>query len=96
MRDYQIKVEPFTYVALQDMEIHKGLNCHADAKITMRIRDDKREEYLGVLSADTWIKVTAQGEGGMNTDLFCGIEGRDEYRSFLRHCDGLFHGTGWL
>lgn len=89
MRDYQIKVEPFTYVALQDMEIHKGLNCHADAKITMRIRDDKREEYLGVLSADTWIKVTAQGEGGMNTDLFCGIVtdfsmGQDGYETILR------------
>lgn len=89
MRDYQIKVEPFAYVALQDVEIHKGLNCHAEAKITMRIRDDKREEYLGILSADTWLKVTAEGEGGMNTDLFCGIVtdfsmGQDGYETILR------------
>ena len=33
MRDYQLKIEPFEYVALQNVEIHKGLNCHADAKI---------------------------------------------------------------
>lgn len=73
MRDYRIKVEPFGYVALQNVEIHKRLNCHADAKILMRIKDDKREEYLSTLSEDTWLKVTAEGEGGTNAILFCGI-----------------------
>ncbi len=73
MRDYQLKVEPFAYVALQNVEIHQGLNCHAEAKIIMRIRDDRREEYLSKLAAETWLKVTAEGEEGTHAVLFCGI-----------------------
>lgn len=73
MRDYQIRIEPFDYVALQDMEIHRGTGCHADMRIILRIKDDRRERYLSILSADTWLKVTAQGEDGMHTILFHGI-----------------------
>lgn len=73
MRDYQLKMEPFEYVALQDVEIHKGLNCHAQARIVIRVKDDRKEEYLSMLSADTWLKVTAEGETGTSTVLFHGI-----------------------
>ena len=89
MRDYQIKIEPFEYVALQDMEIHKGINCHADAKLILRIKDDRRDAYLGRLYADTWVKVTAEGETGMSTTLFYGIVtdfamDQDGYETLLR------------
>ncbi len=89
MRDYQIKIEPFEYVALQDMEIHKGINCHADAKLILRIKDDRRDAYLGRLYADTWVKVIAEGETGMSTTLFYGIVtdfamDQDGYETLLR------------
>ena len=89
MRDYQIKIEPFEYVALQDIRIHKGINCHADAEIILRIKDDRREAYLSRLYADTWVKVTAEGEEGMNTILFHGIVTdfameQDGYETLLR------------
>ena len=89
MRDYQLKIEPFEYVALQNVEIHKGLNCHADAKISIRIKDDRKEEYLSILAADTWLKVTAEGETGTSAVLFYGIVtgfamGQDGYETILR------------
>ncbi len=49
MSDYQIKIEPFEYVALQDIRIHKGINCHADAELVLRIKDGRREAYLSML-----------------------------------------------
>lgn len=39
----------------------------------MRTKDDKREVYLSMLSADTWLKVAAEREEGINAVLFCGI-----------------------
>lgn len=67
MRDYQIKMEPFEFVVLQELKISKGINEHAVAKITILIKDENREQYLNILSKETWVKIIAigdQAEGG--------------------------------
>lgn len=50
MRDYQIKIEPFEYIALQELTINRTINKHATATVTMRIKDEWKEKYMGVLA----------------------------------------------
>lgn len=76
MRDYQIKVEPFAYIALQDLAIKRTINEHATAALTMRIKDEWKEEYMGTLAKETWVRITGVDKadaGEMNTVLFYGI-----------------------
>ena len=46
MRDYQIKIEPFEYVAIQELKITQTINEHAGAEFVMRIRDGLAEQYM--------------------------------------------------
>ena len=76
MRDYQIKIEPFEYIALQELEIYKTLNEHATADVTMRIKDEWKEEYMGILAGETWVSITGiekADAGEINAVLFNGI-----------------------
>ncbi len=94
MREYQIKTEPFEFIALQELKIERKTNEHAKAEITMRIRDDRQEQYMGILSSETWVKVIGAGEQGgkeadVNTVLFHGLVtgfafSRDGYETLLR------------
>lgn len=59
MRDYQIKLEPFTFIALKDLKIIQEVNHHAAAEIVVRIKDELQEEYLSTLMNETWVKITA-------------------------------------
>ncbi|MBD5530668.1 MAG: hypothetical protein HDQ98_00485 [Lachnospiraceae bacterium] len=77
MRDYRIEIEPFEFVALQKLRMSRGINVHAVAEITMLIKDENREQYLGILSKETWVKImgiSEQAEGGESvyTVLFHG------------------------
>lgn len=58
MRDYQIKIEPFEYIALQELTINRTINKHATATVTMRIKDEWKEKYMGVLAGETWVRMT--------------------------------------
>lgn len=78
MREYRIITEPFEYTALTGLEIRKQVNGHAEASVTMRIRDDRQEQYMGILSGQTWVKVMGAGSGedgtdGVYTVLFHGV-----------------------
>lgn len=76
MRDYQIKIEPFEYIALQEFTINRTINEHATATLTMRIKDEWKEEYMGILAEETWVRITGidKADGGeINTVLFHGI-----------------------
>ncbi len=78
MRDYRIKMEPFEFVALQELRMSRGINDHAVAAITMLIKDESREQYLSILSKETWVKIVGiseQEEGGepVYTVLFHGL-----------------------
>lgn len=57
MRDYQIKIEPFEFQALQELIIKQKVNEHGKAEITMRIKDEWKEKYVGILSGETWVKI---------------------------------------
>lgn len=91
MRDYQIKIEPFTYIALQQLKIVQGINCHATAEIIMRIKDEWKETYMNTLMRESWVKITAidqKEESAVHTILFYGIVtdfsfGQDGYETTL-------------
>lgn len=76
MRDYQIKIQPFEYTALQKLEILREINNHAVAKITMRIRDELKDQYMAQLMSETWVRILAaakEEESMVYTILFHGI-----------------------
>lgn len=76
MRDYQIKIEPFEFIALQELKITQKINEHAVAKAIMRIKDEWKEKYIGTLAGETWVRIISidkQEESAVHTVLFHGI-----------------------
>lgn len=76
MRDYQIKIEPFEYIALQEFTINRMINAHATASLVMRIKDEWKEEYMGILAGETWVRITGIDKadaGEINAVMFHGI-----------------------
>lgn len=78
MREYQIRIEPFEFIALQTLRIEQEINEHAKAQVVMRIKDDRSEHYMGILSKETWVKIIGVGEvadkeAATNIILFYGL-----------------------
>lgn len=76
MRDYQIKIQPFEYTALQKLEILREINNHAVVEVTMRIRDELKDQYMAQLMSETWVRILAaakEEESMVYTILFHGI-----------------------
>lgn len=77
MREYQIKMEPFQFIALRKLEIRNSVNEHASAEIAVCIRDEWKAPYLETLMEGTWVKIIGAGEEGdggaaVHTVLFHG------------------------
>lgn len=78
MREYHIGIEPFEYTAVQDIKITRAVNEHAEASVTVQIRDGREEEYLGMLAGETWVRIIGTSgqdgaAGSVHTVLFHGI-----------------------
>ena len=78
MREYHIGIEPFEYTAVQDIKITRAVNEHAEASVTVQIRDGREEEYLGMLAGEAWVRIIGTGgqdgdAGAVHTVLFHGI-----------------------
>ena len=76
MRDYQIKIQPFEYTALQKLNIVREINHHAVAEIAMRIKDELKDQYMAQLMNETWVRILAarrEEESMVYTILFHGI-----------------------
>ena len=78
MREYHIGIEPFEYTAVQDIKITRAVNEHAEASVTVQIRDGREEEYLGMLAGETWVRIIGTSgqdgaAGAVHTVLFHGI-----------------------
>ena len=78
MREYQIRIEPFEYISIQDLKIIRSVNAHAQASVTVQIRDEWEERCIGILSGETWVKVTGISEqdgsgSAIHTVLFYGL-----------------------
>ncbi len=72
MRENQIKIEPFEFVSLQMMKITRTVNDHARAAVSVQIKDAWEERYIGILSGETWVKITGINKE-THTVLFYGI-----------------------
>ena len=75
MREVQIQIEPFAYIALQKLTISQRINQHGEAKVSMRIKDECKEAYLGTLMKPTWVRIIGKGEEGGEEE---GEEGGEE------------------
>lgn len=78
MREYHIGIEPFEYTAVQDIKITRAVNEHAEASVTVQIRDGREEEYLGMLAGETWVRIIGTSgqdgaAGAVHIVLFHGI-----------------------
>ncbi len=76
MREYQILIEPFSYIAIRRLHIEKKVNDHARASIAIVIKDQWKENYIETLLKETWVKIIGAGEGGESpiyTILFHGM-----------------------
>ncbi|MDR2888969.1 MAG: phage late control D family protein [Lachnospiraceae bacterium] len=75
MRDYQIKVEPFSYIALRELTVEKQTGEHARAIVRIHIADDKKDEYKNRLigQAEQWVKIAVTGEKGEQRTIFHGV-----------------------
>lgn len=69
MREYQIKIEPFEFIALRELKINQNVNEHATAEINMCIENDKQMEYMKILSDETWVKIIGVGEQNESGEL---------------------------
>ncbi|MDE6912397.1 MAG: hypothetical protein K2P35_01700, partial [Lachnospiraceae bacterium] len=77
MRETQINITPFNYVALYQLTINRNINEHAKADITISIKNDLEEQYMEMLSNETWVKITGTNgidgdESAVHTVLFYG------------------------
>ena len=70
MREVQIQIEPFSYIALQKLRISQNINNHGRAQIVMRIKDEWKESYIGTLASPTWVKVIGKGEDGRGEAMY--------------------------
>lgn len=92
MRDYQIKIEPFEFVALKELKIERKINGHALAEAVIRIKDEWKEQYMGVLAGETWVRITGidkQEERAVYGILFHGLVtgfsfAQDGYETLLK------------
>lgn len=78
MKVEQIKVEPFRFIELRELHISQSMNQHAAANVVMLIKDEWKEQYIGKLSEQTWVKIIgSDGAAGdkntINTILFYGV-----------------------
>lgn len=73
MRDYNIQTEPFTFLAILEIQKQEEINEHGKMTITGFIEDEKEEEYLRMLKGEVWEKVEAAGRDGETEILFWGI-----------------------
>lgn len=73
MRDNQIKVEPFEFIALRKLNIERKVNEHTKATMTVCIKSDKQAEYTKILSGETWVKIIGIGEQKENGEAECNV-----------------------
>ncbi len=78
MREYQIKIDPFPFIALQELRIEQEINKHGKAWIAMRIKDEWKNTYMNTLLEETWVRIIGKGEDedGYNdlyAVIFCGL-----------------------
>ena len=73
MRETKVKIDPFGFVCLEDIEIDQKVNEHARAVVYGLLDSEHMDEYREMLlNDDLWVKIRIFGEG-MEKDFFCGI-----------------------
>ena len=49
MKEYQIKIDPFPFIALQELRIEQEINRHGKVQAVMRIKDEWKDAYMTTL-----------------------------------------------
>lgn len=73
MKDYNIRTEPVTFLAVLELQKEEEINEHGRMTITGYIEDEAEAEYMEMLSREVWEKVEAVGKDGETDTLFWGV-----------------------
>ena len=63
MRETKVKIDPFGFVCLEDIEIDQKVNEHARAMVYGLLDSEHMDEYQEMLlNDDLWVKIRIFGE----------------------------------
>ena len=73
MRETKVRIDPFGFVSLEDIQIDQKVNEHARAVVYGLLDSEHIDGYREMLlDDDLWVKIRIFGEDTKG-DLFCGI-----------------------
>ena len=73
MRDYYLKTEPLTFLAITKLTVNREINTHGTAVLEGYIADEDEERFLGQLQGQVWEKIEETGRDEETTVLFWGL-----------------------
>ena len=73
MRDYYLKTEPLTFLAVTKLTVSRKINTHGTAVIEGYIADEDEERFLGQLQGQVWEKIEEAGRDAETKILFWGL-----------------------
>ncbi len=73
MRDELIKVKPFEFIDYLEIKGSQAFGSHGTLKITGHILAEKEQEYISLMTDETWVHVDAVTYEGTTKNIFKGI-----------------------
>lgn len=73
MREYYLKTEPLTFLAVTKLTVNQEINTHGTAVLEGYIADEDEEHFLGLLQDQVWEKIEEAGREEETTVLFWGL-----------------------
>lgn len=73
MRDELIRVKPFDFIDYLEIRGSQAFGSHGRLKITGHILAEKEQEYISLLTDETWVHVNAVTYDGVIKNVFKGI-----------------------
>lgn len=73
MRDYHLKTEPLTFLAVTKLTVNREINTHGTAVLEGYIADEDEERFLGQLQGQVWEKIEEVGRDAERKILFWGL-----------------------
>lgn len=70
MREYYLKTEPLTFLAVTKLTVNQEINTHGTAVQEGYIADEDEEHFLGLLQDQVWEKIEEAGREEETTVLF--------------------------
>ena len=73
MRITNIKILPFDFIDLLDFQMQVGENNHGAVQFRGTIPADNQQQYMELISSETWVQCIGENEEGEFPTFFCGV-----------------------